>query len=280
VFSLIGPRGVTHSWLRNRDVPPPHTRFEIDASVATLTFNRPDARNAMTWAMYDALVDACDAVDADEAVRVFVLRGAGGQAFVSGTDISQFATLTTRDKVLAYERRLDRVFDRLERVKKPTIARVEGAATGGGCVIALACDFRLCTPEARFGVPIARTLGNCLSAANCARLVDVIGPARARELLLTGRLVGAAEAEGLGLATRIVAADAMDAEIRALSDLLAANAPLTIRAGKETVRRIQEARRSHTPSADDLVAACYLSDDFREGVAAFLAKRAPRFTGH
>jgi enoyl-CoA hydratase/carnithine racemase len=280
VFSLIGPRGVTHGWLRNRDVPPPHTRFEIDASAATLTFNRPDARNAMTWAMYDALVDACDAVDADEAVRVFVLRGAGGQAFVSGTDISQFATLTTRDKVLAYERRLDRVFDRLERVKKPTIARVEGAATGGGCVIALACDFRLCTPEARFGVPIARTLGNCLSAANCARLVDVIGPARARELLLTGRLVGAAEAEGLGLATRIVAADAMDAEIRALSDLLAANAPLTIRAGKETVRRIQEARRSHTPSADDLVAACYLSDDFREGVAAFLAKRAPRFTGH
>jgi enoyl-CoA hydratase len=230
--------------------------------------------------MYDALVDACDAVDADEAIRVFVLRGAGSQAFVSGTDISQFTALTTRDQVLAYERRLDHVFDRLERVKKPTIARVEGAATGGGCVIALACDFRLCTPDARFGVPIARTLGNCLSAANCARLVDVIGPARTRDLLLTGRLVGASEAEALGLATRVVAAAAMDAEVRVLADLLAGNAPLTQHASKETIRRIQEGRREHAPSADDLVAACYLSDDFREGVAAFLAKRTPRFTGH
>lgn len=261
-------------------MPTPHTLFEVNASTATLTFNRPEARNAMTWAMYDALVDACETVDDDEGIRAFVLRGAGGQAFVSGTDIGQFTGFATEADVLAYERRLEGVFDRLERVTKPTIAEVRGAATGGGCVIALACDFRVCTPDARFGVPIARTLGNCLSAANCARLVDLIGPARTRDLLLTGRLIDAREAEALGLATRVVDAAALESEVRALIDRLAANAPLTLRAGKEAVRRIQESRRAHVPSADDLLAACYLSDDFREGVAAFLAGRAPRFTGH
>jgi enoyl-CoA hydratase/carnithine racemase len=261
-------------------VSTPHTLFQVDDSTATLTFNRPEARNAMTWAMYDALVEACDRTDADDRIRVLVLKGADGQAFASGTDISQFKAVATKADVLAYERRLDSVFDRLERVTKPTIAQVEGAATGGGCVIALACDFRVCTPDARFGVPIARTLGNCLSTANCARLVDLIGPARAKDLLITGRLVEADEAAALGLATRIAAAPAIGAAVRALADELAANAPLTVRASKETVRRIQEARRLHLPPADDLVAACYLSDDFREGVAAFLAKRAPRFTGH
>jgi enoyl-CoA hydratase len=260
-------------------VSTPHTRFQVDASTATLIFDRPEARNAMTWAMYDALVDACETADADDRIRVLVLKGTGDQAFVSGTDISQFTAFTTRDDVLAYERRLDRVFDRLERVTKPTIAQVQGVATGGGCVIALACDFRICTPDARFGVPIARTLGNCLSTANCARLVDLVGPARTKDLLLTGRLVEAAEAEAVGLATRVVAAAAIDAEVRALAELLAANAPLTIRASKETVRQILEARRVHAPPADDLVAACYLSDDFQGGVAAFLARRAPRFTG-
>jgi enoyl-CoA hydratase/carnithine racemase len=262
------------------DVSPPHTHFQVDGSTATLTFNRPEARNAMTWAMYDALVEACEAVDADAGVHVFVVKGAGGQAFASGTDISQFSAFATRDDVLAYERRLDSVFDRLERVRKPTIAQVQGAATGGGCVIALACDFRICTPDVRFGVPVARTLGNCLSAANCARLMDLVGPARTKDLLMTGRLIEAAEAAGLGLATRVVAAEAIEAEVRSLAAELAANAPLTVRASKETVRRIQEARRLHAPPADDLVAACYLSDDFREGVAAFLARRAPRFTGH
>jgi enoyl-CoA hydratase/carnithine racemase len=261
-------------------VSTPHTLFQVEASTATLTFNRPGARNAMTWAMYDALVEACDRADGDDRIRVLVLKGAGGQAFASGTDISQFTALATRDDVLAYERRLDGVFDRLERVTKPTIAQVRGAATGGGCVIALACDFRVCTPDARFGVPIARTLGNCLSTANCARLVDLIGPARTKDLLITGRLVEAEEAAALGLATRVVAGSVIDAEVRALADQVAANAPLTVGASKETVRRIQEARRLHAPPADDLVAACYLSDDFREGVAAFLAKRAPHFTGH
>src|SRR5262249_3450045 len=142
-----------------------HTIFEIDGPLATLTFNRPEARNAMTWAMYEALVDACDRVDRDDGVRVFVLRGAGGQAFVAGTDIAHFQNFTDRDDGLKYEERLDGVLDRLERVAKPTIAQVEGVAAGGGCAIALACDLRVANPEASFGIPIARTLGNCLSGA-------------------------------------------------------------------------------------------------------------------
>jgi enoyl-CoA hydratase/carnithine racemase len=253
--------------------------FETDGPLAFLTFNRPDARNAMTWDMYEALTEACDRVDADASVRVFILKGAGGKAFVSGTDIGQFTQFSTRDDALAYERRLDAVFDRLERVTKPTIAQVQGVATGGGCVIALSCDLRVCSSDGRFGVPIARTLGNCLSAANTARLMDLVGPARTKDLLFTGRLVDADEAAALGLATRVVSPDAIDKEVRTLAETLIAHAPLTIQATKTVVRRIQEARRIDPSLAEDCIAACYGSEDFREGVAAFLAKRTPAFTG-
>src|SRR4029453_9001341 len=132
-------------------------------AIAALTFNRPQARNALTWAMYDALVTACERVDADPAIRVFVIRAAG-DAFAAGTDIGQFTGFRTGDDGLAYERRLDAVIDRLERVRVPTIAQVHGVAAGGGCAIALACDLRVCTPPARFRVPIARPLGHRPSA--------------------------------------------------------------------------------------------------------------------
>jgi enoyl-CoA hydratase/carnithine racemase len=154
-------------------------QFASATPIAFLTFNRPQARNALTWAMYDALVEACDRVDADQGIRVFVVRAAG-DAFAAGTDIGQFTEFRSGADGIAYERRLDAVIDRLERVTVPTIAQVHGVAAGGGCAIALACDLRVCTPAARFGVPIARTLGNCLSAANYARLVDPSGP-RARK---------------------------------------------------------------------------------------------------
>src|SRR4051794_10873661 len=121
------------------------TTFEVDGALAILTFNRPEARNAMTWEMYDALVGACDRVDQDDAVRVLVLRGAGGKAFVAGTDISQFEAFRTRDDALAYERRLDGTLDRLERVAKPVIAQIDGVAAGGGCAIAICCDLRIAT---------------------------------------------------------------------------------------------------------------------------------------
>jgi enoyl-CoA hydratase len=164
-------------------------------------------------------------------------------------------------------------------VSVPTIAQVHGVAAGGGCAIALTCDLRVCTPTAQFGVPIARTLGNCLSAANLARLVDLVGPAGAKDLLFTGRLLDATEAASLGLVTRMTEPGEIDNTVRDLAQAIAANAPLTIRATKEMVRRIAVRRRLDTPDADDIIAACYASRDFREGVAAFLEKRRPRFTG-
>src|SRR3954470_24669024 len=167
------------------------TIFELDGPFAILTFNRPDARNAMTWDMYGALVEACDRVDGDAGIRALILRGAGGKAVVAGTDIPPFRLFHTRQDGLDYERRLDATLDRLERVAKPTIAQIEGVAAGGGCAIAVCCDLRLATPESTIGVPVARTLGNCLSGATTARLVDMVGPGRAKELLFTGRMASA-----------------------------------------------------------------------------------------
>jgi enoyl-CoA hydratase/carnithine racemase len=256
----------------------PQSVFETDGPIAFLTFNRPEARNAMTWEMYQALVDTCDMADADERVRVLVLRGAGG-AFVSGTDISQFTTFGGAADGLAYEEQLDAVIDRLEAVAKPTIAQVQGVATGGGCAIALACDLRIVTPDARFGVPIARTLGNCLSGANHARLLDLIGPARLKDLIFTGRLIDAPEAAALGLATRIVPPESIDASVREYAALVAAHAPLTLRATKEMVRRILAHRRIDRAEVEDLITLCYTSGDFKEGVAAFLEKRKPVWKG-
>lgn len=253
--------------------------FSVEPPLAFLTFNRPEARNALTWEMYQGLIDACEAVDANPAIRVLVLRGAGGKAFAAGTDISQFTGFRTADEGIEYERRLDAAIDRVERVTRPTIAQVQGVATGGGCAIALACDLRVCTPDARFGVPIAKTLGNCLSIANCARLVDLIGPARFKDLMFTARLIDVQEASALGLVTRIVSADGIDAAVSELATTIAGHAPLTISATKEMVRRIQAARRPAAGAADDLIGLCYASADFREGVEAFLAKRPPRWTG-
>jgi enoyl-CoA hydratase len=256
-----------------------HTVFETDGPIATLTFNRPEARNAMTWAMYEALVAACDRVDADDTVRVLIFKGAGGKAFVAGTDIAQFETFTNRDDGLKYEERLDHVLDRLERVTKPTIAQVEGVAAGGGCAIALTCDLRVATPEASFGIPIARTLGNCLSSASYSRLVDVMGPATVKDMLFTGRLIGGAEAHTLGLVNRLVSDLEISQTVRALAAEIAANAPLTLRATKEMIRRVLAARRLAPGQDADLVELCYTSADFREGVTAFLAKRKPVWSG-
>ncbi len=256
-----------------------HTTFEIDGPLATLTFNRPEARNAMTWDMYRALTDACDRVDADRGVRVFILRGAGGKAFVAGTDISQFRNFRDRDDGIKYEERLDHVLDRLDRVTKPTVAQIQGVAAGGGCAIALVCDLRVATPESTFGIPVARTLGNCLSGASYSRLVDLIGPARVKDLLFTGRLAGGEEAHAMGLVSRLVPAADLDRVVRALAEELAANAPLTIRATKEMIRRLLEQRRLARAEDRDLVEMCYTSADFREGVTAFMEKRAPKWTG-
>jgi enoyl-CoA hydratase len=254
------------------------TQLAIDGAVASFTFNRPEARNALTWEMYDALVAACERVDADHDIRVLVIKGAG-KAFASGTDISQFTTLTSREDALDYEKRLDAVVDRVEAVGVATIAQVEGVAAGGGCAIALACDLRVCTPAARFGVPVARTLGNCLSATNYSRILELVGPARLKDMMFTGRLLDAEEAQRAGIVSRLVEADAIDATVAELAGTIAANAPLTIRSTKEAVRRILRQQRIDRDAIDDLVAACYTSDDFRNAVASFLAKRPTVFSG-
>ncbi|MBI4484478.1 MAG: enoyl-CoA hydratase/isomerase family protein [Acidobacteria bacterium] len=255
------------------------SQFATDGSLAILTFNRPDARNAMTWEMYEALVAACDRVDGDAAIRVLVLRGAGGKAFVAGTDIAQFQNFRDREDGLKYEERLDRVLDRLDCVTKPTMAQVQGVAAGGGCAIALTCDLRIATPESTFGIPIARTLGNCLSGATCARLVDLAGPGVVKDLIFTGRLMPAAEALSLGLINRLVPAGDIERSVRELAAEIAANAPLTLRATKELLRRLAAKRRLAAGDDADVVEMCYTSADFREGVAAFLAKRKPKWTG-
>jgi enoyl-CoA hydratase len=257
-----------------------HATYDTDGPLATLTFNRPEARNAMTWDMYQALVDACDSADADPAVRVLILRGAGGKAFIAGTDIAQFESFSGQDAGINYERRIDEVLDRLERVTKVTIAQVQGIAAGGGCAIALTCDLRIATPESAFGIPIARTLGNCLSAATLGRLVDLVGPGPIKDMLLTGRFIDAVEAHALGMVTKLESADDLDKTVRDYAARIASHAPLTLYATKEMIRRILADRRLGEGKDRDLIAMCYNSADFREGINAFLSKRSPKWSGN
>jgi enoyl-CoA hydratase len=257
-------------------MPSSNATFDITNAIGILTFTRPHARNALTWDMYDALDAAC-AEAASGRLRALIIRGSGG-AFAAGTDISQFTAFASGSDGVAYERKLDAMMARLEAVPIPTIAEVDGPAVGGGCLIAVACDLRLCSDRARFGIPVSRTLGNCLSMANTARLVDLIGTSRLRDLVLTGRLVDAAEAQALGLATRVIDAERLPAETLALAEELATRAPSTVAATKAMLARLRAFRCPPDGAADDLIDACYGSDAFREGVTAFREGRSPKFT--
>lgn len=251
--------------------------YQRQGAVAFLTFNRPHVHNAMTWAMYTGLHEACEHVDADDRVRVLVLRGAGDKAFVAGTDISQFRSFSTAEDALTYEHNLNRYMGRLESVQKPTIAMIRGYCVGGGALIASVCDLRIASPDVRFGIPVARTLGNIVSGQAFARLIALIGPMRTKDILFTTRLIGAAEGEKIGLFNEIVEADRLEERTFELASAVSQHAPLTLRATKEAVRRILEHGRPE--EFDDLILQCYLSADFKEGVAAFLDKRPPEWTG-
>jgi enoyl-CoA hydratase len=250
----------------------------LKGSIAFFTINRPGAGNSMTWTMYDALVDACERADSDPELRTFVIRSIG-ETFCTGTDISQFTSFSTRADGIEYERRLEACVARLEAVAVPTIAQVEGIAAGGGCAIALACDLRVCSRAARFGVPIARTLGNGLSFENCSRLVEHFGLPRARMLLITGGFIDATEAAACGAVTRMAEPEHIARAVDELCAAIARNAPLTIRAAKAALAQLRNERRADAGSVSEFVADCYASEDFREGVTSFLEKRPPRFTG-
>jgi len=260
---------------RVRDMTQSDAVFSAEGPIGFFTLNRPRAGNAMTWAMYDALIAACDRVDADRAVRVFVIRANGG-VFCTGTDIAQFRSFASGEDGLAYEQRLESALTRLERVEVPTIAQVEGIAAGAGLALALACDLRVCSPAARFGVPIARTLGNALSIENCARLIQHLGPTLTHDLLFTGRLCGAEDA---GIATRIADPPQVPHAVDELAATIVKNAPLTLRAFKIALRHLATAQRNAPSRVRESIAACYASDDFRQAVFAFLDKRPPVFNG-
>jgi len=252
--------------------------YEVRDGIAYVTFNRPQARNALTFAMYERLAEICGIANEDRTIKAMLLTGAGDKAFAAGTDISQFRAFDKAQDALDYEARIDRVLGALESCRVPTVAAIQGACTGGGAGIAVCCDLRIAAANARFGFPVARTLGNCLSMGNYARLAALIGPARVKDMIFQARLIEAPEALAIGLVGEVVAEpSALLRRAEEVTRTVASHAPLTLQATKQALLRL----RPTVPrgEGDDLILMCYLSEDFREGMEAFLGKRAPEWKG-
>lgn len=258
-------------------MPSPDILDELRDGILWVTFQRPAARNALTFGMYERLATLCAEMPTDGSVRAVVISGTGGKAFAAGTDMTQFRAFETAQDALDYEHRIDAVLDAVERCPVPTIAAINGACTGGGGSIAGACDIRIASASLKFGYPIARTLGNCLAAGNLARLSDLIGAGRVRELIFTARLIEADEALRVGLVSEVLSDEvALMTRAAQLADHVGSMAPLTLRATKEAMRRT---RAAVAVDDADLITSCYMSDDFRTGMEAFLAKRKPVWSG-
>jgi enoyl-CoA hydratase len=252
--------------------------YELRDGVAYVTLNRPQARNALTFAMYDRLAEICNQANTDRSIKAILITGAGDKAFAAGTDIAQFQEFKGGEDGIAYERKIDRILDAIERCAVPTIAAIAGFCTGGGAAIAAVCDLRLATTSAQFGFPIARTLGNCLSMANYARLAALIGPQRTKEVIFLAKLIDGPTALGIGLVSELLPdAASLHARAEEVARTVANHAPITLQVTKEALRRLQA--RLGDDNIDDLIRLAYGSNDFREGMAAFLAKRAPKWTG-
>ena len=252
--------------------------YEIQDGIGRITFNRPQARNAFTFQMYERLGEICRQADNDSSVKALLLTGAGEKAFAAGTDISQFKDFSNGEDAMEYESRIERAVGALENCRVPTVAAISGACTGGGFTIAGCCDLRIGAANARFGVPISRTLGNCLSMSNYVRLVSLLGPARVKDIIFTARLIDAEEARRIGLVGEVLPDyESLQRRADELARIVASHAPLTLRVTKEALRRI---KGKMNPGEDrDLILMCYMSRDFREGMDAFLNKRPPKWTG-
>jgi len=252
--------------------------LERDGAVARVRFDNVAAHNALTHRMWVDLHDICVGLAADPGVRVVTFRGTGGKAFISGTDITGFIDVRTGSDGIAYEREIDVFMGAVDRIPATTIAIVEGWAVGGGINIASACDFRVATPNAKFGSPIGRTIGNCLSSSSYARVGGAVGIQIAKRMVLLGEIIPAQELLDSGFLYRIAEPEQLDAVVDALERRAAENAPLTTRTTKEAIRRMT---LEGLPDVQDLIERVYGSKDFRRGVQEFLAKtkKTPIWSG-
>ena len=247
------------------------------ARIATLELNAPERRNAMSAAMWAGLSEAVAAIAENDEVRVLLVRGAGGKAFCAGAHIGEFEELyATARSARDYSAIIRAAQADLSNLARPTIAVIEGACVGGGCGIALACDLRFAAADARFAITPAR-LGLVYSYADTAQLIEKVGPARAKDILFSGRMLDAQEALRIGLIDRVCAGDALADEALAYAQMLAGVSQASIRTAKRMVNRLSDLAARGAPEMDALADAAFSSADFKEGYNAFLAKRPPSF---
>ena len=248
----------------------------LRGKIAHITFDHVAARNAMTVGMYESLRSICQDLAQNPDIRVAIFRGAGGKSFVSGSDIAQFTSFMNGDDGVRYEEAIHDYLNPLATLPMPTIAVIDGMAVGGGLAIASCCDFRIATPDAKFGVPIARTLGNCLYPGNIAWLAAHLGMNIVRRMLLLAEMIPASELRIQGYLLALYEADQLGKEAEALAERLAKLAPITQKASTLAVARIIE---NQLPDCQDLIRETYGSEDFKNGVASFLKGEPPVWTG-
>ena len=245
--------------------------------LARVTLNRPDKRNAVSGAMWQELLDLARELPATPGLKVVLLGGAGGRAFSAGADIGEMQqNLRHPERMQAMQQVVQDAQEAWAAMPLPTIAVIRGACTGGGCGLALCCDLRLAAPDAFFAIPPAR-LGLAYSLADTKRLYDLVGPARAKEILFTARRVDAVEALALGMINEIVAPDQLDARAEALAATIAGNAGNSVRAAKAVVNMISSGTAGETAASRRYYDESFSSPEFLEGARAFLEKREPRF---
>jgi len=254
-------------------------RVEKEGPLGWIVFDHPERRNAISVEMWDAIPEAVRAHAGDPDVRVVVLRGAGQEAFVSGADISEFESARSGEASRDYDARNARAFAALASLEKPLLAMIHGFCVGGGCALAVNADLRFAADDAVFAIPAAR-LGLGYALLGVQALVQVVGPSRAKEIFFTARRFSAQEALQMGLVNAVLPKADLEAHVRETACAIAANAPLTLRAVKRAVAELARdpAARDHQAVAE-LVRACFESEDYKEGVRAFLEKRRPRFRG-